>query len=259
MANEKRNRPMSEKKGKGISFRHQIENQDRLSVIISVQQDEKTIRKLIKQVERLVPKEILIIIDGSQDQSVDLILNSSSYARTCYIYSFPLGEELWRSIGAKEATGDVWLFLDGDTVISAEELMSFVGACYRGIDIALRKESPLTQAGTISLAKAFMNSLIDQEQLGVSSMSDLPLAMTQKAALRIGLDHLVTPPLAHVIAIEKGLRVEAVNRTKEEGLAKQRISNSHSWIKESTCLGDHLEAVAYWSDLNKTDREMENR
>ncbi|MDF2680090.1 MAG: glycosyltransferase [Brevibacillus sp.] len=250
---------MSGKRDKGIPFRHQIENQDRLSVIISVQQDEKTIRKVIKQVERLVPKEILMIIHGSQDQSVDLVLNSSSYGRTCYIYPFPLGEELWRSIGAKEATGDVWLFLNGDTVISAEELLPFVRACYRGIDIALRKEAPITQAGTIPLVKTYINSLINQEQLGVSSMSDLPLAMTQKAATCIGLEHLLTPPLAHVIAIEKGLRVEAVHRMKEAGQGKQRLPIDQKWIKEWTCLGDHMEAVAYWIDLNKTDREMKNR
>lgn len=247
---------MPAKRDKGIPPGHQMENRNRLSVIISVQQDEKTIRRVIRQVERLLPKEIVIILHGSQDQSVDLVLQSSLYERTCLIYPFPLGDDLWRSIGAKEVTGDVWLFLSGDRVILAEELVPFVRACYQGIDIALRKEeAPLVQPGTVTLAKSYINCLLDQKQLGVSSVCELPFAITKTAATSIGVDHLFTPPLAQVIAMKKGLRIEAVpHRIKEAVQGKHKRHAAQNRMKQWTRLGDHMEAVAYWNEQDKTGR-----
>ncbi len=245
---------MSAKKGKGVPFSHRLENRSRLSVIISVQQDEKTIRQVIRQVERLLPKEIVIIMHGSQDHSVDIVLQSTLYDRTCLIYPFPLGDDLWRSIGAKEVTGDVWLFLSGDWVIQAEDLVPFVRACYQGIDIALRKEEiPNVLPGTVTLAKSYINSLLDQKQLGLSSMCELPLAITKHAATSIGLDHLLTPPLAQVIAVEKGLRIETVQHfLKEANQGRQKGHDSKSRLRQLTSLGDHMEAVAYWNERDKT-------
>lgn len=254
MANEKRNRQGSAKKDKEISFGHQVENQDRLSVIISVQQDEKTIRSLLRQVEKLIPKEIILIIHGSQDRTIDRVLNSSGPAHVCYIYPFPLGQDLWRAIGAKEATGDVWLFLSGDTIIQAEELVPFISACYRGVDVAMRKAAGSTaRTGTVTLAKTYLNSLLAQDQLGVSSMSELPMAITEKAAASIGADLLFMPSLVLVLAIQKGLRIETVQMSQEAILGKKQLSVQESRAKEMTCLGDHLEAVVYWTEQDKKE------
>lgn len=251
MANEKRNRQRTAKRPKGNSFGKQLEHQTRLSVIISVQQNEKTIKQVIKQAERLRPKEMVLIVHGSCDRSVDLLFQTPACDRTCYIYPFPLGEEAWRPIGAKEATGEVWLFLSGDTVIPAEELLPFIRACDCGVDIALRKESLAAGNGTVTLAKTYLNSLTNQEALGFASMSELPFAITREAASRIGLEHLLVPPLAQVVACEKGLRVEAVHRPKEVEKGKQKRPLRTSKMRELTRLGDHLEAVEYWSGQNQ--------
>lgn len=247
MGNEKRNRQKAAvKKHKGISYAQRVENMDRLSVIISVQQDEKTIQRLLYQVGRLSPKETILVIHGSKDRSIDIILNNSSCASTCYIYPFPLGEELWRSVGAKEATGDVWLFLQAGEVIAAEDMLPFIQACYQGVDIALRKRQTMNGSWTVSLARAYVNSLFEKERLGTSSMSDLPYAMTQRASVEIGVDHLFVPPLAQAIALRKGLRVEAVHLLTGtvRGIRASRE-------RERTCLGDHLEAVAYWTEQHR--------
>ncbi|MFD2371583.1 glycosyltransferase [Brevibacillus sp. GCM10020057] len=249
MANEKRNRPGTARKDKGITLGDQIENQERLSVIISVQQDENTIRRLLRQVEKLMPKEIILIIHGSRDRSIDRVLEMSHPLHVCFIYPFPLGEELWRAIGAKEATGDIWLFLSGDTIIQAEDLAPFIRACYRGADIAMRKASvPASGTGTVGLAKMYVNSLLEQERLGMSSMSELPLAMTVQAATSIGVDLLFLPPLVQMMAMQRGLNIEAVPMRPKAILAKKRLSAQAIRAKEMTCLGDHLEAIAYWNE-----------
>lgn len=244
MANEKRNKRTATKKDK---------NRKHLSVIISVDQDEITIKALLQQVEKLHPKEIIMILHGSNEQSIEILLNSQFPSHTTIIYPFPLGEELWRSIGAKEATGDVWLFLDGSEMILTEDLSPFVHACYGGADIALRKSNASSVTGTVNLACAFFNHLLEQQQLGVSSMTVLPFAMKKKAASLVGIDQLVVPPLAQAIAIRNGLRVETVPLKWYFDHGGKNVTPSRSRQKEMTCLGDHLEAVLYWSEPIRSD------
>lgn len=248
MANEKRNGNTFGKnhRARRITNAIKMENNTRLSVIISVQQNEKTIKKVLRQAEKLHPKEILIVANGSQDRSLDIILSYSSYSLTTFVYPFPLGQDVWRSIGASEASGDVWLFLGGDKVVFAEELQPFIHACYQGVDVALRKSSATGDLNTIQLAKTYLNNFLERAELGFSSMIDLPFAITKQAAGSIGVKHLLVPPLAHAIAIEKGLRVERSYRVKEVLLPKKKPSeNANRKQRYLTSLGDHLEALCY--------------
>lgn len=196
-----------------------------------------------------MPKEMILVIHGSRDRTIDRVLDASHPSHVCFIYPFPLGAELWRAIGAKEATGDVWLFLSGDTIIEAETLAPFIRACYRGADIAVRKAAlPTSGTGTVGLAKMYVNSLLDQGQLGMSSMSELPVAMTEQAAASIGVDLLFLPPLVQVMAMQRGLSIEAVPMRPKAILQKKRLSAQASRARDMTCLGDHLEALAYWNE-----------
>lgn len=213
-----------------------------------MEQNETTIKKVIRQAQKLCPKEILLLINGSRDRSLDIAL---SHTITSIVYPFALGQDMWRAIGAGEATGEVWLFLAGDRVILAEDLQPFVLACYDGVDIALPKgRSDVYHAQTdddvVNLAKRFLNRLLEQQTLGFSSMVDLPFAMTREAASGIGVNHLLIPPLAHAIAIEKGMRIERPHMVKE-GLPSKKRKEDAKIRKQKmlTIIGDHLEALAY--------------
>jgi glycosyltransferase involved in cell wall biosynthesis len=224
-------------------------------VIIEVQQDEKTIKKVLEQVAALSPKEIILVVNGSRDSSVDRILSHQSAIITSYVYTFPLGQDVWRSVGAREANGDVWLFLDGSSVIAAEDLQPFVTACYQGLDVSLRRiktaeASSKSQVGfdKVALAKFYLNQMLDQP-VKSASMIDLPFAITRQAAFSIGIHHLLVPPLAHAIAVNQNLRVEQSHRVKE--MRRPRIENRSVGPQKrmEMRLGDHLEAVHYLSTL----------
>lgn len=223
------------------------ENLQRLSVILSVQQHDKTILKVLKQIEKLRPMEIVVIVNGSKDQSLSKLLSFTSYPLTAYVYPFALGEDIWRGIGAKEATGDVWLFLEADQVLAAKELQSFVRTCYRGADVALgkRMEKARRQAkeqDPVLLVKAFLNHLGERDELGTSSMSDLPFAITQNAASIIGVHHFVVPAVAHAIALQNRLRIV---RSRVQLPSRIEKRENH----RQTLLKDHLEALNYVDGL----------
>lgn len=222
-------------------------------MIIEVQQDERTVKQVLEQVVKLSPKEIILIVNGSKDDSIERILTYKSAIITSYVYAFPLGQDVWRSIGAREASGDVWLFLSASSVIAASDLQPFVTACYEGLDVSLRKQTtaawlygPVSkQIDQVTLAKAYLNHMLEQKG-PLASMIDLPVAMKREAALRIGVQHLLVPPLAHAIAVSKKLRVEQSHRVKEERRAmKDQGSSAQKQERMNMRLGDHLEAMQY--------------
>ncbi|GED71872.1 hypothetical protein BRE01_55740 [Brevibacillus reuszeri] len=258
--NEKRSaRPTKKRGAERIKNSEKSENQCKLSVIIGGSHCEKTVKKILKQVEKLCPKEIIVVINGSQDSSIDVVLSYSTYSLKVFFYPFALGEDVWRSIGAREAAGDVWLFLDANTVIRAEELQPFAKACYKGVDIALQRSQNKTTTevqttGTVMLARNFLNHLLAQGDLGTSSMCDVPFAITSQAAAQIGFQHLLIPPLAQAVAIEKGLRLERSHRIKETvSSEKERLLDGKKAWRELTSLGDHLEAIHYIHERNNEE------
>jgi len=229
-----------------------LDNLERLSVIVEVSQDEKVINQQLKQVEHLFPKEIILIVHGSNPSTIDSILSRESAVTTAFVYPFSLGPDVWRSIGAREASGDVWLFLDGGNVIPAEELQPLVSACYYGLDVALRGKQQVNGhlPALARAARSYLNLLLDQTKLTTSTM-DPPFAITRAAAERIGVRHLLIPPLAHAIAVKNRLRVEstgAIQDQKRLPRRKQRIS----WPQQrELLLGDHLEAVRYVASIEE--------
>lgn len=234
-------------------------------MIIEVQQDERTVKRVLEQVTKLAPKEIILVVNGSRDASIERILTHKSAIITSYVYAFPLGQDVWRSIGAREANGDVWLFLSASSVIAASDLQPFVTACYQGLDVSLRKTATPANLSTllegdrdkVTLAKAYLNHMLDQKEK-FTSMIDLPIAITREAAFQIGIHHLLVPPLAHAIAVDKKLRVGQSHRVKEERrpLKAQRTSLRID-ERMNMRLGDHLEAVHYVNRM-KSDASAHN-
>lgn len=208
---------------------------------------------MLDQVAKLSPKEIILVVNGSRDTSIERILTHKSAIITSYVYAFPLGPDVWRSIGAREAKGDVWLYLSASSVIAASELQPFVTACYQGLDVSLRKTATSANLFTllerardkVTVAKAYLNHMLDQREK-FTSMIDLPMAITREAAFQIGIHHLLVPPLAHAIAVNKKLRVGQSHRVKEERRPQKAPRSSvRREDRLNMRLGDHLEAVHY--------------
>ncbi len=219
----------------------------KVSVIIPVINERRTIGKVIANAFRVHPNtEVIVIANGSTDGTNEI---AKRMGARVIEYPEALGHDVGRSLGAKEAKGSILLFLDGDIVIQTMALIPFIRAVENGIDIALNSyQGPTNKMNVhgVVLAKHALNIALSRPELRGSSLTTIPHAMSRKALELIGSEHLVVPPKAQAMGVSKGLDIRSVhyvdvgrtNRIRKRG-------KGEGDPLESLIVGDHLEAVRW--------------
>lgn len=106
----------------------------RISVVIPAHNEASTLSQVLVEVEKLKPYEIIVVDNGSTDGTKEVALQHS-----CHViyYKHSFGNDVGRAIGAREAKGEIVLFLDGDIVIESKELQRFVKGVQQGHQIVV--------------------------------------------------------------------------------------------------------------------------
>jgi hypothetical protein len=223
-----------------------------VSVVIPVMNERRTLRKVILEASRVHPHtEVIVVVNGSTDGSLNIAKKSGAKVLQ---FDRPLGHDVGRSMGAREAKGSILLFIDADMVIPASKLRAFVHAVDQGADVALNDYSGPVKKPVVHgvvLAKHALNTLLGRPDLEGSSMTAVPHAISRKALSVMGTTALSVPPLAHTMAIREGLNVERVIRVNVGQLNPARVRRERKNSLEPLIVGDHLEAIQWW--LGKTD------
>ena len=223
-----------------------------LSVIIPVQNEEATLSKVLEELLKLEPFEIIAVINGSTDRSGDI---AKEYGCRTIVYDEPLGIDVGRAVGARESKGDTLLFIDGDIAVPADELKALLNGITEGADIALndlswtlkRKIRPHPTA----ISKYTLNHMLGKGKMSVNSLVAVPHAMKKSAVHAIGWENLACPPLAHSIAVLKGLEIcapiaiDVITTNKIRKKHQEKMKDSPYPWATSLIIGDHLEAVAH--------------
>ncbi|MCM3005262.1 glycosyltransferase family 2 protein [Priestia koreensis] len=226
------------------------------SAIIPVGEEKETIEAVITEVKKAGVEEIIVIANGSDDETVQI---AKSQNVVVIEFSEALGHNIPRAIGAMCSSGDVCLFIDGDIVIKSEDLLPYIKAAEQGVDVALNDLSCLLDQvyplHSVSAAKYFLNIALKRPDLTINTLTAVPHAIRRETLEKIGYDSLMVPPLAHVLAIKNGCKVEPVHFV--DVARTNRIRRDHvkiNGIAKSTerILGDHIEALALLLEL--TDR-----
>jgi glycosyltransferase involved in cell wall biosynthesis len=222
------------------------QHQPKVSVIIPVYNEARTLAKVIREAFRVHPQtEVIVVDNGSTDGSKHV---ASRMGARVISFNQPLGHDVGRSVGAKEARGDILLFIDADFVISAKETIPLVKAVQRGVDVALNKYNGIrSKVGVhrVVLAKHALNTILCRTDLEGASMTTIPHAISRKALVTIGADNLAIPPLAQAIAVQRGLHIIAAqliqvglrNRIRRRAKAVDPVGD--------LIIGDHLEAIGW--------------
>ncbi|WP_151736661.1 glycosyltransferase family 2 protein [Paenibacillus tengchongensis] len=217
-----------------------------LSVIITARNEADTLPGLLKQVERLEPAEIIVVLNGCTDQSYE----RARLCRKAIIVHCPesAGHDVGRALGARLSRGDILLFLDGDINMPASKLAPFAFAVDGGVDVALNDLDGLLPSfglsDTVTRCKLYLNAVLDRQDLGASSLTAVPHALSRRAVEHIGCRELMVPPKAHALALMKGLRVEkagSVNVIKHNRLREGNTGAGNA--VEQLIIGDHAEAL----------------
>lgn len=227
-----------------------------ISVVIPVQNEEKTIGAVINEVKKLNPLEIIVILNGTTDRTYEIVKNLG-----CSIISYveALGNDVGRAMGAKSASGDILLFLDGDIVVAHKGLLPFIEAIENGNDIALNDLSFLANIKSCphftTVSKLAVNAYLQQNSLSLNSLLAVPHAIKRDAIKQIGWRSLADPILTQAIAISKGLRicspttVDVINTNRIRPVHSQFDTKSRYPVTTSRIIGDHLRALHYLINL----------
>ncbi|HFU4563673.1 glycosyltransferase [Bacillus cereus] len=235
----------------GKEFYSNTYGDQQLSVIIPVQNEEKTIESVIFEVQKLKPFEIIVIVNGSTDKTEEL---AKSCGATVISYEEALGNDTGRAVGAFFAKGEILLFIDGDFLISSHDLLPFVQSIQNGTDLALNKLEHYYMYrlpySIVTACKYAINLACNRKDLGMGSTIAVPHAFSRKCIHTIGFDSLLSPTLSQVKTIVAGLHVQNVHSVDVDKLNRVRPEKHFSEegslsLATQQIIGDHIEAISY--------------
>lgn len=233
---------------KGWGMNSSIYNGKQLSIIIPAQNEEATIKEVILEARKVEPKEIIVVINGSTDQTEVI---AKQLGATVIVYEETLGHDVGRAIGAKEAIGDILLFIDADFAIPAKDLHPLTQAVANGVDMVLNDLNlnlrfPLY---IVNLYKYMLNIACNRKDLGVGSTIAVPHAISRKCLEGIGWDTLHTACVAQVKAILEGYKVECVHFVDVMKPNRIRPNEHFATVGHPPAVlritGDHAEGLSY--------------
>ncbi|PEA88577.1 glycosyl transferase [Bacillus thuringiensis] len=219
-----------------------------LSVVIPVQDEEKTIGNVIEELRKIEPFEIIVVVNGSSDKTATIAKDKGA---TTIVYKEALGNDVGRSLGTYFAKGEIVLFIDGDFVIPARELYPFAKAIADGKDVALNDLNHyLDLRVPLHLVTAFkyaLNLACDRKDLGVGSLIAVPNAFSHKCLKAIGYKSLLSPCVAQVKALLSGFEIACVYRVEVDKMNRIRPSEHFAKIGHPPAvlriIGDHIEGL----------------
>jgi glycosyltransferase involved in cell wall biosynthesis len=218
----------------------------KVSVIIPVWNERRTIASVIREAYRVHPEtEVVVVANGSTDGSGHIAAGLGARVVTV---QHPLGHDVGRAVGAIHARGEVLLFIDGDIIIRAGELRPFVHAVIQGVDVALNQYAgPVDKVDVhgVVLAKHALNAMLQRPDLNGTSLTAIPHAISRRAMETIGASALQVPPMAQTIAVRAGLVVRPVHHVSVGKRNPLRRMRHRSDPLEQLIIGDHLEAIAW--------------
>lgn len=221
----------------------------RLSVIIPVQNEARTIVEVIRQVRKIEPYEIIVVVNGSHDETYALATMEG--VKTIW-FKETLGNDVGRAIGAYYAQGEILLFLDGDFILTPQQIFPFAQAIAQGADLAFNDLNHyLTLKLPLNMVTAYkyaINTAVDRKDLGVSSLIAVPHALSRHALRQIEWTSLLSPVVAQMralldpsltLVVSQRVDVDRLNRVRpKEHYAERGLPPAVERI-----IGDHLEGL----------------
>lgn len=218
----------------------------RASVVVTACNEEKSIGRLLDELNKLPLLERIVVLNGCSDNTFAEVKSRGGVL----LAHFPqrLGHDVGRSIGASLASGDAVLFVDGDMAVPAAELAAFLYEQENGTDVVLnditRDLPPFGKQDEVTRCKQFLNLALGRPDLGSSSLTAVPHVLSRTAIDTIGRAALAVPPKAQALAILKGLKVSAPCYT--DVISRNRLRSSNTGAGNHVArliIGDHAEAI----------------
>lgn len=227
-----------------------------LAVVMPVKNEEKRLKKTVETLLSIPADLIIPVINGSSDNSCNIIRQISSDRIQLLYFNEPLGIDVPRAIGAKAALdkgATAVLFLDGDMNGDiAKNLTDLIKTVYENhADMTLTNCYPGDyMAGLSNLASDVLSARIRlnreiglEEIIGAASPSHGPHAVSRRFLLSVPLREIAIPPVSLGLASKIGLSVRIGTAIPHNKLGSPGKDSVHSDLIAETIIGDCIEAL----------------
>lgn len=227
-----------------------------LAAVVPVQNEEKRLRSTIETLLSAPLDLVIPVVNGSSDNSYNIILQIKSPLLLPICFKEPLGIDVPRAVGAKTAMdkgATAVLFLDGDMdgniAGNLKDLLCLVkSGC---ADMALTDCYPGEHKAALSkLASCVLKTRLRLNQelglekaIGPASPSHGPHAVSRRFLLTVPLRELAVPPVSLALAVKSGLSIAIGTSIPHKALGSPEKDPVHSEKIAETIIGDCLEAM----------------
>lgn len=214
----------------------------RVGAVIAARDEARTLPGILRALHAAGVGPVTVVANGCRDETAGVAREHGAHVLE---YPHAIGHDVGRALGAQATPCPAGLlFLDADLPLAAADLLPFAGALERGIDVALNRLDPFIRPEALRhpvlTGKRFLNVALGRPDLGHSTLTAVPHALSRRALEVLRPASLAVPTVAHARAILRGLRVEAVH-----GVDVIRLNPRRPGAPDLSRLitGDHLEAL----------------
>lgn len=128
------------------------------SIIIPAKNESASLADLLRQIQAVQPAaEIVVVNDGSTDKTLEIAKENGA---TVFSHPYSMGNGAAIKTGARMASGDILVFMDGDGQHNPDDIARLLGKLHEGYDMVVGARDTGSQASIGRLAaNQFYNRL----------------------------------------------------------------------------------------------------
>lgn len=225
--------------------------------VVPAQNEEKRIGVVLHQLLNLKIDRIVVVLNGSQDNTLRIIQRFKSSRVEIIHFKESLGIDVPRAVGAKYACklgARHVLFVDGDLVGNiGYELNLLMENCVKNhLDLALTNCYPTPpQPCYLTKIIIYFRQLLSQETglmntIDISTPSHGPHIISHRLLETIPFKSFAVPPVEMVLALKQGFTIAIGVEIPHSRLGSSIKSVKHSQMIAQTIAGDCLEALCVY-------------
>lgn len=235
-------------------------------IIIPCLNEASHIEGVIKACENSSTDGILIVENGSDDGSLNIIKNNLSDKTEIIFVNTPLGHDIPKALGlhyALEEGGEYFIFFDGDMIgMTKDDINTIFTALESGIDLALTDCycDGFLPEGLASYVLEFRRMLNNElnifSKIKHASPSHGPIGLSKKLAKAIPNEYLGIPPLLLEYAVKNNYNIDIGLKKLHSDLGSSERTEKHRLKMAETIVGDTIYAIRS-ANNNITNRKYD--
>lgn len=227
-------------------------------IIIPCLNESLYIENVIRTCEESNSDRIIIVENGSDDGSLDIIKNNLSGKTQIIFVNIPLGHDIPKALGlhyALKEGGEYFIFFDGDMIgITKDDINTMFSSLESGIDLALTDcycdgNLPGGLASYVLEFRKMLNKSLDVfSNIKYASPSHGPIGLSKKLAQSIPNEYIGIPPLILEYAVKNNYKIGIGLRKLHNDLGSRERTEKHRVKMAETIVGDTIYAIRDTTD-----------